>query len=793
MPEWDFQLDGELDDPEEDPIETAYDPFEDSGEDPIEEDPDSENDGHDGGSGDDTLIGRDGDDEIDGGDGNDVIEGNGGDDLLLGDDGNDAVSGGPGNDVVSGDSGNDLLSGGPGDDMIDGGPGVDTVTYADATAGVNVDLGAGTASGDESVGEDTLTDVENVIGSEYDETIVGDEQANALTGLGGDDVIDGAGGADLLSGGPGNDMLDGGPGIDTVTYADATAGVNVDPGAGTASGDESVGNDTLTDIENVIGSEYDDTIVGDEQANEISGLGSNDMLDGGPGIDTVTYADATAGVNVDLGAGTASGDESVGNDTLTDIENVIGSEYDDTIVGDERANEISGLGGDDVIDGAGGDDLLSGGPGHDMLNGGPGIDTVTYADATAGVDVDLGAGTASGDESVGEDTLPDVENVIGSEYDDTIIGDEQANEITGLGGDDLVLGGTGDDVIDGGDGDDHLIGNQGDDVYRAGGGSDQLTGNAGDDTYVFGATDGSNTVTGFKAGDDTVVIEDDAIVEAFSVDENSLTIDQDGGAAVITVDGVDDFEVRLAGVDADDLEATIDDSGDTATIEIALVDSEASTPENEGNAQGFGHDGKADAADDAAAPAEVESGPDAIDVWTSVVGNELDMAEFDYPSAVPSGTSGFDPDPDTDVAGQPLDGTWDHVIDAVDDLEVALDGSFGSTDSATTEPADDDVLVVGASTDQSKTGASASANASSPNGKAVGKAADLDLEGVGNAIGADEPGNPMDVAKGSGNGKGKGNAQDDINTEATGEGYAVTSNIDMPSCALCSVESAQAA
>jgi Ca2+-binding RTX toxin-like protein len=66
----------------------------------------------------------------------------------------------------------------------------------------------------------------------------------------------------------------------------------------------------------------------------------------------------------------------------TAIENVIGSEFGDTITGNELANSLFGLGGNDTLRGAAGNDLLRGGRGNDTLLGQEGLDRI-FGDADA--------------------------------------------------------------------------------------------------------------------------------------------------------------------------------------------------------------------------------------------------------------------------------------------------------------------------------------------------------------------------------------------------------------------------
>ena len=202
----------------------------------------------------------------------------------------------------------------------------------------------------------------------------------------GNDVLLGRGGNDSLDGGGGNDVLDG--------------------------GDD---NDLLR-----------------------GNLGA-DVLIGGAGIDTATYTESAAGVNVNLTTalgffGSAAGD------TLFEIENLIGSNFADTLTGNAGPNTLNGLGGND---------LLRGNLGADTLIGGAGTDTATYSESAVGVNVSLATGLGFFGSAAG-DTLNVIENLIGSNSADTLTGDGLANRLQGLGGNDLLTGGLGRDVMTGG-------------------------------------------------------------------------------------------------------------------------------------------------------------------------------------------------------------------------------------------------------------------------------------------------------------------------------------------------------
>jgi len=450
-----------------------------------------------GSAGDDTLIAND--DGV-------ILYGLGGDDWLIGGAGADELFGGSGDDVLEGGDGDDLLDGGEGADALfgyleegdsDDDLGTDTASYADAESGVTVDLDAGTGTNDEAEG-DELEGIENLVGSDHNDELSGDDEDNQLEGGEGDDI---------LTGREGDDVLDGGEGGDFVSYAAALRGVVVDLGetAGQHVNDDE-GTDTLIDIENVAGSARDDTLTGDDSDNvlvggagrdTLSGLGGddillgqddedvldggegNDILDGGAGgdtliggedpdgedADTATYADAQNAVTVSLLTGIGIGSEAEG-DVLSEIENLVGSEYADELTGDDFINILNGGPGDDTLIGGGGDDFLEGGEGDDLIQGGAHDDegdTASYKEDEAAVDVELGVQATDG--SGGSDTLEGIENVYGSAHDDTLTGDAGANILWGNEGADTLSGGEGDDVLNGGSGDDTLAGGAGDDTY----------------------------------------------------------------------------------------------------------------------------------------------------------------------------------------------------------------------------------------------------------------------------------------------------------------------------------------
>jgi Ca2+-binding RTX toxin-like protein len=363
--------------------------------------------------------------------GNDVITATPNDSTINGLGGDDTLIGQGGNDVLNGGDGNDTLDGGLGNDTLDGGAGVNTASFNHFPTPVTVNLAKGTATGQ---GNDVLRNIQNVIGSNFNDTIIGNAVDNVIDGGAGTDTVrfDGVAAAvtvdlsqgtatgqgndtllnienvtgsslnDTITGDAGNNVIDGGAGNDTVRFDGVAAAVTVNLANGTATGQ---GADTLRNIENVVGSSLDDTITGNT---------GNNVIDGGAGTDTVRFDGVAAAVTVNLATGTATGQ---GTDTLRNIENVVGSSLDDTITGNA---------GNNVIDG---------GLGNDTIDGGAGINTAAFNHVAQAVTVDLSKGTATGQ---GTDTLRNIQNVIGSSRNDTIIGSAGNNVIDGGAGTDTV-------------------------------------------------------------------------------------------------------------------------------------------------------------------------------------------------------------------------------------------------------------------------------------------------------------------------------------------------------------------
>ena len=298
----------------------------------------------------------------------------------------------------------------------------------------------------------------------------GNGLANTLIGNSANNILDGGAGIDVMMGGAGND-----------TYVvDNTGDLIVEQsGAGADLVQSYLTAYTLgTQLENLrIMSTGSANGTGNELNNIIyAGVGNN-VVDGGIGIDGVSYAYAGSGVNVNLGLTTAQATGGSGTDTILNIENLYGSAYGDTLRGNTVGNKLYGAAGNDLI-------YVGAGTASDLIDGGAGTDGLSYAYAAIGVKVDLGLTTAQATGGSGSDTIVNIENLYGSAYADTLKGNASGNQLYGVAGNDTLNGM---------------------------GGNDTLNGGAGLDTFVFNtalsATGNKDTITDFNVADDTIQLE----------------------------------------------------------------------------------------------------------------------------------------------------------------------------------------------------------------------------------------------------------------------------------------------
>ncbi|WP_342452484.1 Ig-like domain-containing protein, partial [Pararoseomonas baculiformis] len=265
-----------------------------------------------------------------------VIVGTAASERLVGMAGNDRISGEAGNDTLLGGGGSDTLVGGLGMDSLDGGEGVDTLDLSGATGPVAVNLSKTVLQNiGADQGRDLVLNIENVIGSAFNDSFAGSNLANLLQGRGGNDRLFGFGGADTLEGGDGNDLLDGGVGADSL-----------------------------------FGGAGDDTYVVDNAGDVVSEAVS-------PGVDAGGLDTVKASISFVLG-------EFFENLTLIGAADLTGT-------GNALGNRIAGNNGANLIQGLDGNDTLLGGRGADTLEGGAGDDVFLYLDL--GDRLDGGSGT----------------------------------------------------------------------------------------------------------------------------------------------------------------------------------------------------------------------------------------------------------------------------------------------------------------------------------------------------------------------------------------------------------------
>jgi Ca2+-binding RTX toxin-like protein len=504
-------------------------------------------------AGNDTFFGGPTAEVVDGGGGNDQLHGSGEGDQLSGSDGNDQLHGNGGNDVLNGDIGDDFLNGNIGVDTYIGGSGNDSVTLwsLDATQAVVASLLTQTVTNDGFGNAETLSSIEGFGGgTRFADTFDGDNNNNfiqgdtgdTLRGHGGNDGFGIAGAPVLVDGGDGNDNLHvgnnqtlvdtNGDGMAEIVFA--TQGVTVNLAQGRIINDGFGGSNaegSLVSIENVHGGGLGDTLIGDGGNNFLAGNGGNDALsggagsdnlmggegvdthDGGDGDDRIEFGNwhATQAVVASLLTQTISNDGFGNAETFTSIEVLgNGTRFADTFEGNDAANNLSGDRAD-TLRGLGGNDNINIGAAPSLVDGGAGIDWLhanmgwTLVDAnndgiaeqvfaTQGMVINLAIGQIVSDGFGNSGTLVSVENVNGTQFNDTITGDADSNSLNGNNGDDQISGGGANDVLSGGNGNDTLNGEAGDDNMNGGAGLDTLSGGDGTDAAGFYSQDATQAV-----------------------------------------------------------------------------------------------------------------------------------------------------------------------------------------------------------------------------------------------------------------------------------------------------------
>jgi Ca2+-binding RTX toxin-like protein len=540
-------------------------------------------DGVEGSTGNDTLVGNNNDNWFRGMEGNDTINGGGGFDemtfqpvlgggqvpltgitVTFSGNGNGTVNndgfGGVDTftsierirgtmfaDSITGDSSDNWLRGLGGNDTFNAGAGFDyldytsdeTVTYAVST-GVTVNLATGLAT-DGFGATDTFTSVEGVRGTRYADSLTGSDRTDIteqFRGLAGADTINGAGGFDEVR--YDNDVNYGGTNGVTVNLA---TGVAID-GFGTT--------DTLSNIENVRATIYNDSLTGEANNNTFVGFAGADTINGGNGFDLINYfTENTGGLAIVANLTTGVITDSFGNtDTVSNIEEIRTGNLADLITGSNVSESFSGNGGNDTFVGGGGGDFMRGGTGNDRLDGSAGTgtfadmssgdrDTAAYNDfgITQGANINLDTGMVI-DGFGNIDTLIDIERVRGTSFADTITGSNTANlrneRFEGYGGNDTINGQAGYDVVS------YL-----NDAANGGAAGVTVNLNTGFATDGFGATDTLQNIEGVIGTNVNDSLTGSAANNVFRILGGNDTIDGLGGED--TLDLYIDDQIGTAG------------------------------------------------------------------------------------------------------------------------------------------------------------------------------------------------------------------------------------------------------
>ncbi len=403
-----------------------------------------------------------------GGIGNDTLEIVGGSlGLLLGQSGNDhliasggtqsIVSGGDGDDQIDASNRGDDLYGDDGDDVYrilitsssgqrirlrellyvdpaDFEPqarGSDTIDLSAFSTSANLNLETLGVFNDLNVGVQSvigaqlqlilLGSLENIIGTSANDTLIGNSESNRIEGRGGNDIISGLGGDDTLEGGTGNDLIDGGSGDDLFLFA-------TDSGM-------PLGSDTVYEANNV-------GIDGLDFSGMPVGLGTLDL--------NIASTQSLSGGLLSLTLR-----QSNSNAAVAEVEEVVGTSFDDTILGNSLDNRIEPKGGNDIVDGRGGSDIYvftGRNLGSDQVIDAPpgtGRDTLDFVGFDAPVAIDLALTTP---QYLGELTLTlgagdSIENVLGTSFDDIIYGNSRDNALFGAAGVDRLEGRAGNDRL----------------------------------------------------------------------------------------------------------------------------------------------------------------------------------------------------------------------------------------------------------------------------------------------------------------------------------------------------------
>jgi uncharacterized delta-60 repeat protein len=225
----------------------------------------------------------------------------------------------------------------------------------------------------------TVTAPKNLVaGTAGNDMLTGGQSNDVLCGLAGNDTLDGREGSDTMAGGEGSDIYYVRDAGDVVSETNAAAAGGVDTvfsqlSAYALGSNVENGRVLSTGIAKMVGNALNNTLF--------AGAGNN-VLDGGAGVDTVSYLYAAGAVQIDLGIAAAQATGASGSDQLLNVENLVGSAFNDKFAGNAAGNRLDGGAGNDTLIGGGGLDVLTGGAGRDVfrfadLPGAGTVDTLT--------------------------------------------------------------------------------------------------------------------------------------------------------------------------------------------------------------------------------------------------------------------------------------------------------------------------------------------------------------------------------------------------------------------------------
>jgi Ca2+-binding RTX toxin-like protein len=529
-------------------------------------------------------------------DGNDYVVSGAGADFIAANGGKDTIDGGAGDDIVTDEDGKFLLKGGDGSDQV-------RFNWTMRTGDLRFDLasGAGKANG-AVIGEATGFESLVMYSGAGNDKFTGGDLADSLSAGNGNNTLDGAGGADWIYAGDGTDRIFGGAGSDTIG-----AGAGADYIDGGADIDYLYGG---AGVDHILGGDGNDVIDGGEafvaDSDVIDGGGGDDIVrlatnkdafvagaatvTGGAGTDTLYwYGGFKAAGTLDVSGGSSA---VPGGGSISGFERyfISGSLGDDRIITGALNDTVNGSNGSDSAEGGAGDDMLIGGSGADTLVGGLGADTFfSYVDFYSGSN-DAGVNVLSGgdgddrlfaqagdkvDGGAGIDTLSyawdfvdganvnlkaqakasaavpitGIEILEGSNWGDTLVGSDAADDIRGGGGIDAINGGKGNDTI---------WGSVGADDIKLGKGRDTLV--------IFQLWEGGDTIRDFDPTQDHIRLDGFwRIIPAGALDPGRLFLGEWEGTPTSTIAGAQFF------YDTGDGELWIDWDGTGGTYAASLA------------------------------------------------------------------------------------------------------------------------------------------------------------------------------------------------------------------------------